>query len=85
MGLHRGYIHLCWIDHFEYFAETGCKADGRVGIGIIRRFSGLGEGDNYVFFFTSQERKRCCKGVLTSKRTFFLWFGGKIIDHFLCG
>jgi hypothetical protein len=50
VGLHRGYIHLCWIDHFEYFAETGCKADGRVGIGIIRRFSGLGEGDNYVFF-----------------------------------
>ena len=37
-------------DPFEYFAETGCEADGSVGVGIIGRFAGLGEGDDYGFF-----------------------------------
>ena len=37
-------------DPFEDFAETGCEADGSVGVGIIRRFAGLGEGDDYGFF-----------------------------------
>ena len=36
-------------DPFEDFAETECEADGPVGVGIIRRFAGLGEGDNYGF------------------------------------
>jgi hypothetical protein len=37
-------------DSFEDFAETGCEADGSVGVGIIRRFARLGEGDDYGFF-----------------------------------
>ena len=34
-------------DPFEDFAATGCEA---VGVGIMRRFTALGEGDNYGFF-----------------------------------
>ena len=61
-------------DPFEYFAETGCEADGSVGVGIIRRFAGLGEGSNYGFFPRVRDETLLYR-ALKSRRTLFLLLG----------
>ncbi len=50
-------------DSFENVAETGCEADGPVEVGIIRRFAGLGEGDNNGFFPRVRDESDAVEGV----------------------
>jgi hypothetical protein len=62
-------------DPFEYFSETGCEADGPVGIGIIRRFAGLGKGGNYGFLPHFRNISVPVKSVEKSKEVFCCCLG----------
>jgi hypothetical protein len=75
--------HTVGNDPFEYFFETGCEADGPVGIGIIRRFAGLGKGGNYGFFPHFRNVSVAVKSVEKSKDVFLLLFGDRFLIFLL--
>ena len=66
-------------DPFEDFAATGCEA---VGVGIMRRFTALGEGDNYGFFPRVRDESVAIQGVEKQKDV-ILVVGGEICYHSL--
>jgi hypothetical protein len=55
---------------------------GPVGVGIIRRFARLGEGDNYGFFPHFRDVNVAVEGVEKQKDVFLVVWG-EILKHFI--